>query len=298
MESRLVASSEGTNLYLLQSSLPSKDAETIIFLHGYPDTHNSWEKQMDHFSKNYRVAAFDLRGAGKSSVPAEQRSYRMSELIRDTDRVIDELVGKSGKVHLVGHDWGSIIFWSYISLPENQKRVLSFSAVSCPHPMLFYKNIFGKLLAFQPESIYEGLQQVLKSYYMLFFQFPWIPEFVWENFTSELWTTLMKSSGLPESDSMNKLTPEEIKACTVHTVNLYREIFKNGAPHLPRVPIQIPISVFIPEDDLAITPEAYDGTDSIARNLKINRIQANHWVHRERPDWFNQNLGSFLRSVK
>ncbi len=298
MNSRLVASSEGVNLYLVQSDLPSKDAETILFLHGYPDTHISWEKQLQFFSKNYRVAAFDIRGAGKSSIPAEQRSYRMTELVRDTDRVIDELVGKEGKVHLVGHDWGSLIFWSYISAPENQKRVLSFSAVACPHPMLFYKNIFGKILAFRPEAVFEGMQQFLKSYYIFFFQFPFIPEFVWENFTTDMWSLLMKNSGLPESDSMYKLTPEEIKSCTVHTINLYREIFKNGAPQLPRIPLQLPISVFIPEDDLAITPEVYDNVDTIARNLKINRIQANHWVHRERPDWFNQNLNSFLRSVK
>ena len=298
MESRLIASSEGVNLYMVQSNMPSKDAETIVFLHGYPDTHSSWEKQLSFFSKNYRVAAFDIRGAGKSSVPAEQRSYRMSELLRDTDRIIDELVGKDGKVHLVGHDWGSIIFWSYISIPENLRRVLSFSAVAAPHPMLFYKNIFGKILAFRPEAVLEGFQQMFKSYYVLLFQFPFIPEFVWENFTQDMWNLLMKNSGLPENDPMYKLSSDEIKSCTIHTINLYREIFKNGAPSLPRIPLQIPVSIFIPEDDLAITPEVYDNVDTIARNLRINRIQANHWVHRERPDWFNQNLGSFLKSVK
>lgn len=298
MESRLVASTEGVNLYLVQSPMPSAEAETIVFLHGYPDTHHSWEKQLSYFSTNYRVAAFDLRGSGKSSVPADQRSYRMSELFRDVDKILDTLVGTDGKAHLVGHDWGSIIFWSYISQPENQRRVLSFSAVACPHPMLFYKNIFGKLLAFRPEPILEGFQQILKSYYMLLFQFPFVPEFVWQSFTKELWSLLMQNSGLPESDSMFKLSEEEIRSCTIHTINLYREIFRNGAPALPRVPLQLPVSVFIPEDDLAITPEVYDNTDGIARNLRINRVQANHWVHRERPDWFNQNLGSFLRSVK
>jgi pimeloyl-ACP methyl ester carboxylesterase len=295
MNSKLVPTKDGVNLFLVEGG-KSDSKETILFLHGYPDTHQSWQKQFDFFSKDYRVGAFDIRGAGKSSAPLERSGYRIEQLLSDVDQVIDSLVGKEGKIHAVGHDWGAVILWSYISHPERESRLKSFSAVSCPHPMLFFKNVFGKIFTFKPDKIYEGLHQIVKSYYVLFFQVPFLPELIWQSFGEELWKLLMQNSGLSENDAMQGLTKEEILAHTVNCINLYREAMQSGVQPLPRNPIQLPVSLFLPEDDLALTPELYDETESFVRNLRTFRIQANHWVHRERPDWFNQNLDSFLKA--
>ncbi len=56
-----------------------------------------------------------------------------------------------------------------------------------------------------------------------------------------------------------------------------------GLPRLPDPPIEIPVSIVIPEDDLAIRPLSYNKTEEIASNLKIYNLKANHWVHREKP---------------
>lgn len=297
MKAKLLAAGEGINIYLKYSDMPKNSDESILFVHGYPDSHSSWEKQLDFFKTEFQVGAFDLRGAGKSTAPFDRSGYRISELVNDLKSVIDDMVGKDGKIHLVGHDWGSIICWSFLSSPENEKRVLSYSAVTCPHPMMFYKNIFGKLFSFDPNRVAEGLNQILKSYYMLFFQIPMIPEFLWKNFTIPLWEMLMKTAGIPENDPMRRLSADEILSFTLNTVNLYREALQTGVPSLPRIPIQIPVAMFIPEDDLALSPELYDETETYVRNLRYFRIQANHWVHREKPDWFNQTLYSFIRGA-
>ncbi len=297
MNSRLIPRKDGVNLFLVESQ--KKDhQESILFIHGYPDTHKSWTKQLDYFSEKYHVAAFDIRGAGKSTPPIDRSGYRIEYLIEDVDHVITELVGKDEKIHLVGHDWGAIILWSYISNPEREARVKSFSAVSCPHPMMFFKNVFGKFFTLQPTKMYEALHQVVKSYYIFLFQIPFLPELLWENFGGQLWKFLMQNSGLSENDPMLDLTPEEIKTHTINCINLYREAMQSGIHPLPRTPIQTPVALFIPEEDLALTPELYDETESFVRNLKTFRIQANHWVHRERPDWFNHNLESFLNYTK
>ena len=297
MNSRLIATRDGVNLFCVESN-PSKSEETILFLHGYPDTHSSWEKQFEFFSKDYRILSYDIRGAGKSSAPIEESGYKMEYLLSDVNRVLEATLAENEKVHLVGHDWGSIILWSYLSKKENLDRVQSFMAVACHHPMIFFKNIIGKMFTLQPEKVIEGFHQLIKSYYILLFQVPFVPEFLWRNFSYELWKLLMSRSGLPSSDPLMNLSREEIHQCTIHNVNLYRQILKKGPPALPRIPLDLPIGLVIPEDDLAITPEVYDETESIARNLKTFRIQANHWVHRERPDWFNQTLKGFLKSVR
>lgn len=297
MRSKLVPTKDGVNLYFVESgNLNSK--EVILFLHGYPDTHQSWSNQLEFFSKEYRVGAFDIRGAGRSSAPLERSGYRIQELMNDVDLILNSFVGKDTLVHAVGHDWGAVILWSYISTPEREKRLKSFTAVSCPHPMMFFKNVFGKIFSLKPDKVSEAIQQILKSYYIFFFQIPYIPEFLWQNFTEELWRLLMQNSGLPERDPMYGLTKEEILSHTVNCINLYREAMQSGVQPLPRNPIQLPVALFIPEDDLALTPELYDETENFVRNLKVYRIQANHWVHRERPDWFNENLNSFLSSLK
>ena len=39
----------------------------LFFIHGFPDDARVWEEQIAHFSKEYRVIAPQLRGAGGSS---------------------------------------------------------------------------------------------------------------------------------------------------------------------------------------------------------------------------------------
>ena len=53
--------SENVKLHVLAAD-QIDGKETILFLHGYPDTSSSWEKQFEYFKDKYRVAAFDLRG--------------------------------------------------------------------------------------------------------------------------------------------------------------------------------------------------------------------------------------------
>jgi hypothetical protein len=66
-------------------------------------------------------------------------------------------------VHLVGHDWGGLVAWSLASrFPE---KIATLTVVATPHPRAFVETfLFGK--------------QLLSSWYMIFFQIPWLPEAV------------------------------------------------------------------------------------------------------------------------
>ncbi|MCB1188871.1 MAG: alpha/beta fold hydrolase [Leptospiraceae bacterium] len=283
MKTSFVNASDVT-LYLVSDKPKDKpDAETVLFLHGYPDNSKTWSYQMHSLGMEYQVAAYDIRGAGKSTQPINQYDFHIEKLQEDVLAVIDHLVGKEGKVHLVGHDWGAIIFWAFVSNRSYQKRVHSYTAVSGPHVTLTLKNMFEKFTSFNPMAIGEQFFQIFKSWYIMFFQVPKLPEFMWYTFPLFLWERILKEGGVPSNDEMYKYDKKEIFSCAVGTLNLYRELMMGGLPRLPEPPIEVPVSVIIPEDDLAILPSSYDKMEEIASNLKIHKLKANHWVHREKP---------------
>ena len=124
---------DSDNIKLHVLAADEKDGkETILFIHGYPDISSSWVKQFEYFKDKYRVAAFDLRGIKNSFQEKIPTAFNMQNLLEDLDNVIEFLVGRNGKVHLVGHDWGAVISWCYISDPIYLKKVFTFTSISCP----------------------------------------------------------------------------------------------------------------------------------------------------------------------
>lgn len=289
--------SGNVKLHLVVSEEQSSK-ETILFLHGYPENHLSWSKQWSYFKDKYRIAAFDIRGAGDSSTPYYNKEYGMDYLLEDVNNIINSLVDKNQKIHIVGHDWGAVIFWCYVSIPENASRIKTFTAISCPHPYLYLTNILGKLFSFNPTKIMEGYRQFIKSLYVLFFQIPALPEFIWGAAPEFLWQNLLKASGLGDNQDYLILSKEEILKMVLNPINLYREILKNLPPKLPVNKIEIPIALIIPENDLVITPEIYEGSESIAKKLNAFYLKANHFVHREKPIEVNSIIEKFISNQK
>ncbi|MEZ0487739.1 alpha/beta fold hydrolase [Fibrella aquatica] len=76
---------------------------TIIFIHGWPLSHEMWENQVAYFAdRGYRCVAYDRRGFGKSSKP--WGGYDYDTFADDLKAVIDEL--NLNNVILVGFSMG------------------------------------------------------------------------------------------------------------------------------------------------------------------------------------------------
>ena len=60
---------------------PEGAEKAIMFVHGYGGCAETWEYQVNHFARGYRVVAPDLRGHGQSDAPFT--AYTMSELVDD-----------------------------------------------------------------------------------------------------------------------------------------------------------------------------------------------------------------------
>ena len=91
----------------------------IVFLHGNPTSSYLWRNVIAEVRGVARCLAPDLIGMGWSG-RAPSGSYRFADHARYLDAWFDS-VGLSGKVILVGHDWGSALAFHWAN--RNRERV-------------------------------------------------------------------------------------------------------------------------------------------------------------------------------
>jgi len=103
----------------------------VLLLHGFPDTHVVWRKQIPVLAQaGYRVIAPDLRGYGKTDAPTHVSAYSLENLRADVVGLMDVL--GIDRVTVVGHDWGALIGWQLCMYAP--RRVERLVALSTGHP--------------------------------------------------------------------------------------------------------------------------------------------------------------------
>lgn len=135
-------------------------SEVIILLHGFPANAESWEPTAKALAaKNFRVLVPMQRGYSDEVLAKKRGAALLEQLVND----VVVLIKKSNvkKAHIVGHDWGGAIAWALAS--KQPGRVASLTVVSTPHPSAIAKSLTKS-------------DQLLKSWYILFFQLPVLPE--------------------------------------------------------------------------------------------------------------------------
>jgi pimeloyl-ACP methyl ester carboxylesterase len=138
---------------------PAADGAVVVSLHGFPQTKESWRRvAADLAAREIRTVAPDQRGYSPRARPRGRRAYAVPELVADVVALVDRI---GGPVHLVGHDWGAIVGWAVAA--RRPDLVRTYTALSVPHPAAF-------LTALGTSS------QALRSWYMLAFQAPVVPE--------------------------------------------------------------------------------------------------------------------------
>ena len=104
--------------------------------------------------------------------------------------------------------------------------------------------------------------------------------------------------GVEDTYVLSEEDKEKILERTIGNIGLYREILKNAGADIPDLPLEkvtLPITVIVPENDAALSPMIYEKTKDYFINADFQYIQANHWVHREKPYHVNQVIEKFLR---
>ena len=104
-------------------------SETMVLIHGYPETWWEWRFVMPVFSSaGYRVVAVDYRGAGNSSKPAG--GYDKRTMARDIHKLLRDHLHITEPVVMVGHDIGMTVAFAFAALyPKSVKKLVLVDAI-------------------------------------------------------------------------------------------------------------------------------------------------------------------------
>jgi pimeloyl-ACP methyl ester carboxylesterase len=147
------------------------DGPIALCLHGFPDTPYGWRNLAPRLAESgWRVVAPFMRGYAPSSIPADG-SYHIGAMMDDALQVRSAAGGTDRDV-VIGHDWGAMAATGLAAMPDS------------PFAKAVIMSAFPPAAAFRPLSRVPELArflglippQVLRSWYIMYFQLPWLPE--------------------------------------------------------------------------------------------------------------------------
>jgi epoxide hydrolase 4 len=261
-----------------------------LLLHGFPESNLSWRFQVPLLvSLGYEVWVPNLRGYGQSSRPLGLEAYHLRHLLTDVAGLID--AGAAGRpVTLMAHDWGAIIAWAFAA--DQVRPLETLIIMNVPHPA----------------RMGEGLKtwaQFKKSWYIYFFQLPWIPEFL----IGQNGAAIIKRVFYDMAIDKTNFTPDILEAYRANAalpgaltamINYYRASARG--PDFARYrrdvvkPIEVPTLMIWGEADTALGVELTDNYEGLVADLTLKRLPAvSHWVQQEAPVKVNAILEEWLR---
>jgi pimeloyl-ACP methyl ester carboxylesterase len=260
-----------------------------LCLHGFPELAFSWRYQAPLLAElGYRVWAPNQRGYGNSSRPRASSAYAMAHLLDDVAALID--VAGARTVTLLGHDWGAMVAWFFAlrSLRPLERLVI----MNVPHPMAL-------------RAAVRTRRQARRSWYIGFFQIPWLPERLLGMDGAEPVAQLILRSSRDRSrfgrDVLDvyrdaAAQPGALKAM----IDWYRANISGGGLRAQMrlgVPvIDVPTLMVWGEADAALEKSTTYGTDRYVRDLTLRYLPGvSHWVQQEAPETVNAMLAAFLR---
>ncbi|OBJ61224.1 SDR family oxidoreductase [Mycobacterium sp. 1423905.2] len=285
-----ITASDGVTLAVHRYTELDPQRPTILAVHGYPDNHHVWDGVAEQLADRYNVVAYDVRGAGESSRPAQRFGYRLDQLVSDIGDVIDSL--GAGRVHLLAHDWGSIQAWTAATDDEVSCKIASFTSVSGPH--LHYAGAFLRS-GRTPRTFAYVAKQLLSSGYIGFFLCPVVPELSFRSRIGVKVVEALEGIGRSSTRSQRVKSPRAI-GDYLNGLNLYRE--NMPAPFLKKVrelpETTVPTQVLIPRRDVFVSPALQRFTGAIPSGGRVIEIEGGHWVVTSRPDVIARLTGEWV----
>lgn len=258
----------------------------MILLHGFPEFSHGWKRQIPYLvSAGYRVWAPDQRGYNLSDKPNGIEKYTLDKLADDVIGLID--AAGQEKVYLVGHDWGGSVAW-YVAAkyPDRLKKLV---ILNVPHG-----SVMKKYLS-------TNRAQKRKSWYFLFFQIPWLPEFLarFNNWRSAA-QTLIKTSRpgtFTEADlDLYRQAWSQPKAYK-SMIHWYRAIVQKPPVSPGKTRIAVPTLLIWGTQDKFLGHEMAQPSIDLCKDGQLVMIEeATHWVQHEEPERVNALIGDFLKT--
>lgn len=245
--------------------------EPVMLLHGFPEFWGGWRHQLPGLAEaGFWAIAPDQRGYNLSSVPREVRAYALDTLAQDVVGLLDAF--NLAQVNLAGHDWGAAVAWTVgLLYPE---RVKKLAILNVPHPAVMLR------------FLRSSPAQMLKSWYIGFFQIPGLADWLLRRHNYALALRLLQASGKKNTFSRAELADYQQAYANAGgltgMINWYRALLWHR-PALPaNLNLTMPVRILWGERDVALSKDM--ATASLAycpRGLLTFFPRATHWVQHD-----------------
>lgn len=273
----------GATLHVVQAGPAA--GEVVVLLHGFPEFWYGWRHQIPFLAgAGYRVWAPDQRGYNLSDRPRAVGAYNLDVLAAD----VAGLIAASGReqVYLVGHDWGAAVaWWVALKYPELLKKLV---ILNVPHPV-----VMKRYARTHP-------RQMLKSWYILFFQLPWLPERLLREDGFEVATEMLKATSRQGSFSEEELVQYRRAWGRPHAlrgmVNWYRALFQTEqTERMDSLRVTVPTLIVWGRHDVALEWEMARLSLEMCDDGHLETLEeATHWVQHDEPHQVNDLIQGFL----
>ena len=267
----------------------------VILLHGFPEFWYSWRHQLSALGKFFHVVAPDMRGYNLSDKPPSVDDYSTDVLAKDVIGLMDHF--GTAKAAVVGHDWGAGVAWALAH--RYPDRLTKLAVLQVPPAAAWRANL--------------TLAQLLRSWYMFFFQLPLLPEWLIRRNNFKSLNRVFKADVV----TTGSFTDDEIemykealgqKGALTSAINYYRaNAFRlirgakpktsQGSGPLGSGRVKVPTLFIFGEQDAAILPQTVRGVEKYIDGpySELRIPGSGHWVQNEAVEEVNSALIEFLR---
>ncbi len=268
------------------TALAAGDAGTnrglVLLLHGFPDTPHTFRHQLRSLAEaGYRAVAPTMRGYETGSQPADG-DYSLPSLAADAVGWIDDLGAPTA--HLVGHDWGAAV--AFVAGSAHPERLRTITAMAIPP------------LTRIPAAIPRVPRQLLRSWYMTWFQLPWLADrsitVADRRLLRRLWRSWSPGLTLDDEEWEPILATFDRPGVVAASLAYYRQnatppilLGIRKTPAMRESTIPVPTLIVNGADDGCMDRRLFtrtiDDRDFPAGVAHVELADAGHFLHLERP---------------
>ncbi|MFE9604132.1 SDR family oxidoreductase [Streptomyces hokutonensis] len=277
---------------LCVAELGDSSNPTVVLVHGYPDSKEVWSEVASRLADRFHVVLYDVRGHGRSTAPKPLRGGFTLEKLTDDFLAVADAVSPDRPVHLVGHDWGSVQSWEFVTVERTKGRIASFTSMSGPSLDHFGHWINKRLTRPTPRRVGQLLGQGAKSWYVYLLHTPVLPELAWRGPLGKRWPKILERvEKVPGGDYPTSSLPTD----AAHGAWLYRDNIRARLRRpRPDAYAHAPVQLITPLGDAFLSERLYDGLEEWAPELVRRTLPAKHWIPRTRPDQLASWITEFV----
>ena len=272
----------GIRLHIVEAG--PEDGPPVVLLHGFPELWYGWRRQIGPLAEaGFRVIVPDQRGYNTSGKPKGVSAYRIEALAADVVGLLD--AAGLPRASFVGHDWGGVVaWWLGLAHPDRVHRV---AILNVPHPA-----VMRRYLRSSP-------RQLLRSWYVFFFQLPRLPErfLARDGFANLARAVRGGRRGTCTDDDLALYREAWAQpGALTGMLNWYRAALRPAGQRLPRLRVSVETLLLWGARDRFLGRAMAEASAALCDHGRLEVFDgATHWLQHDEADAVNDRLERFLK---